>query len=56
MGSKRDTLAYRHVLEIFLLDRDDGVRNVYGSGLLDSEWVLNDLRTLAPAGSDISVI
>jgi hypothetical protein len=34
---------------VFLLDRDDGVRNVYGSGLLDSERVLNDLRTLAPA-------
>jgi cytochrome oxidase Cu insertion factor (SCO1/SenC/PrrC family) len=41
---------YRHVLKVFLLDRDDGVRNVYSSGFLDSELVLNDLRTLAGGG------
>jgi cytochrome c peroxidase len=41
---------YRHVLKVFLLDRGDGVRNVYSSGFLDGELVLNDLRTLAASG------
>ena len=38
---------YRHVLKVFLLDRDDGVRNIYSTGFLDRDLVLNDLRTLA---------
>jgi cytochrome oxidase Cu insertion factor (SCO1/SenC/PrrC family) len=38
---------YRHVLKVFLLDREDGVRNVYSAGFLDRDLVLNDLRTLA---------
>ena len=38
---------YRHVLKVFLLDRENGVRNVYSAGFLDGDLVLNDLRTLA---------
>lgn len=38
---------YRHVLKVFLLDREDGVRNVYSAGFFDRDLVLNDLRTLA---------
>jgi cytochrome c peroxidase len=41
---------YRHVLKVFLLDRDNAVRNIYSTGFLDRDLVLNDLRTLA-AGS-----
>ncbi|MGH7896330.1 MAG: SCO family protein, partial [Candidatus Binatia bacterium] len=37
---------YRHVLKVFLLDRENGVRNVYSSGFFDRDLVLNDLRTL----------
>ena len=42
----RWTGLYRHVLKVFLLDRQHRVRNVYSTGLLDSELVLNDVRTL----------
>jgi cytochrome oxidase Cu insertion factor (SCO1/SenC/PrrC family) len=38
---------FRHVLKVFLLDRQNRVRNVYSVGLLDPKLVLNDLRTLA---------
>lgn len=38
---------YRHVLKVFLLDRESGVRNVYSAGFLDQGLVLADLRTLA---------
>jgi len=38
---------YRHVLKVFLVDRENGVRNVYSTGFLDRDIVLNDLRTLA---------
>jgi cytochrome c peroxidase len=41
---------YRHVLKVFLLDREDGVRNIYSTGFLDRDLVLNDLRTLAAGG------
>ena len=37
---------YRHVMKVFLLDRDDGVRNIYSAGFLDRDLLLNDLRTL----------
>ena len=37
---------YRHVLKVFLVDRENGVRNVYSTGFLDRDLVLNDLRTL----------
>ena len=42
----RWTGLYRHVLKVFLLDRAHRVRNVYSTGLLDAELVLNDVRTL----------
>lgn len=37
---------FRHVLKVFLLDRGSRVRNVYSTGFLNPELVLNDLRTL----------
>jgi cytochrome c peroxidase len=37
---------FRHVLKVFLLDRNNRVRNVYSAGFLDPALVLNDLRTL----------
>lgn len=42
----RWTGLYRHVLKVFLLDRAHRVRNVYSTGLLDADLVLNDVRTL----------
>lgn len=42
----RFTGVYRHVLKVFLLDEQNRVRNVYSSGLLAPELVLNDLKTL----------
>jgi cytochrome oxidase Cu insertion factor (SCO1/SenC/PrrC family) len=41
---------YRHVLKVFLVDRENGVRNVYSTGFLDRDLVLGDLRTLAATG------
>ena len=41
---------YRHVLKVFLVDRENGVRNVYSTGFLDRDLVLSDLRTLAGSG------
>ena len=41
---------FRHVLKVFLLDEENRVRNVYSVGFLDSDLVLNDLRTLLVAG------
>lgn len=40
------TGLFRHVLKVFLLDRQHRVRNVYSTGFLDSALVLNDVRTL----------
>ena len=41
---------YRHVMKVFLLDRENGVRNIYSTGFLDRDLLLNDLRTLAAGG------
>lgn len=38
--------VYRHVLKVYLLDRDRKVRNVYSVGFLHPELVRNDLLTL----------
>jgi selenium-binding protein 1 len=38
--------VFRHVLKVFLLDRDDEIRNVYSVGFLNSDLVIADLRTL----------
>ena len=40
------TGVYRHVLKVFLLDRDRRVRNVYSVGFLNPDLVRNDLETL----------
>jgi cytochrome oxidase Cu insertion factor (SCO1/SenC/PrrC family) len=42
----RWTGLYRHVLKVFLLDARHRIRNVYSTGLLDADLVLNDVRTL----------
>lgn len=41
---------YRHVLKVFLLDRENRVRNVYSAGFLNPELVLNDVRTVLSDG------
>jgi cytochrome oxidase Cu insertion factor (SCO1/SenC/PrrC family) len=48
----RWTGLFRHVLKVFLLDAEHRVRNVYSTGFLHPELVLNDIRTLLlePAG------
>ncbi|MFN2425109.1 MAG: SCO family protein [Candidatus Binatia bacterium] len=40
------TGVYRHVLKVFLLDRNRRVRNVYSVGFLHPDLVRNDLETL----------
>ena len=42
---------YRHVLKVFLVDRDDRVRNIYSAGFLSPEVILNDLRTVLAKGA-----
>jgi cytochrome oxidase Cu insertion factor (SCO1/SenC/PrrC family) len=42
----RWTGLYRHVLKVFLLDRQHHVRNVYSTGFLHPELILNDVRTV----------
>jgi cytochrome c peroxidase len=41
---------FRHVLKVFLLDRENRVRNIYSVGFLNSQTVLNDLRTVLMEG------
>ena len=45
----RPTGRIRHVLKVFLVDRDGYVRNVYSAGFLVPELVLNDIRTVRGA-------
>ena len=40
------TGLFRHVLKVFLLDRQHNVRNVCSTGFLDATLLLNDIRTL----------
>jgi cytochrome oxidase Cu insertion factor (SCO1/SenC/PrrC family) len=40
------TGLFRHVLKVFLLDREHRVRNVYSAGFLNRALILNDLRTV----------
>ena len=35
-----------HILRVFLIDREGRIRNIYGSGTLDSRLVLADVKTL----------
>jgi cytochrome c peroxidase len=41
------TGLFRHVLKVFVLDERNQVRNIYSTGLLNPELVMNDVRTLA---------
>jgi cytochrome c peroxidase len=40
-----------HILRVFLIDRQRRIRNIYSTGFLHADTVLNDLRTLAMEGS-----
>jgi len=40
------TGLYRHVLKVFLLDAHHRVRNVYSTGFLHPQLILNDIRTV----------
>jgi protein SCO1/2 len=42
----RPTGRIRHVLKVFLVDREGYLRNVYSAGFLVPELVLNDIRTV----------
>jgi cytochrome oxidase Cu insertion factor (SCO1/SenC/PrrC family) len=42
----RWTGLYRHVLKVFLVDQQHHVRNVYSTGFLHPELILNDVRTV----------
>jgi cytochrome oxidase Cu insertion factor (SCO1/SenC/PrrC family) len=52
LRSSADSRVVEHVLKVFLVDSDGGVRNVYSAGFLDAEILRNDAATvlgLAPA-------
>ena len=46
----RFTGRYRHVLKVFLVDARGDIRNVYSSGFLVPELVINDIKTVLGAG------
>jgi len=48
-GGENAPDALRHVLKVFLVDAEGGVRQVYSTGFLDVRLVLADLRTLLSA-------
>ena len=41
------TGSMSHILRLFLIDRQGRIRNIYSSGFLDADTVVNDLLTLA---------
>jgi cytochrome c peroxidase len=43
--------ALRHVAKVFLIDGEQRIRNVYGSGFLDARILMRDLETLLAEGS-----
>ena len=45
----RFTGTYRHVLKVFLLDAGGYLRNVYSTGFLVPEVIVNDIKTLRAA-------
>ncbi len=45
----RSTGRIRHVLKVFLVDREGFIRNVYSAGFLVPELVINDIRTVLGA-------
>jgi cytochrome c peroxidase len=40
------TGLFRHVLKVYLLDEENRIRNIYSTGMMTPELVLNDIRTL----------
>jgi hypothetical protein len=42
----RPTGGYYHVLKVFLIDPDRKVRNIYSTGFLYPELIINDIKTL----------
>jgi len=47
----RFTGRYRHVLKVFLVDAQGNIRNVYSTGFLVPELVINDIKTVLAVGS-----
>lgn len=45
-GRGRPTGRIRHVLKVFLVDREGFIRNVYSAGFLVPALVVNDIRTV----------
>jgi cytochrome oxidase Cu insertion factor (SCO1/SenC/PrrC family) len=41
------TGLYRHVLKVFLVDERNRIRNIYSTGFITPELLLNDIKTLA---------
>jgi cytochrome c peroxidase len=37
---------FRHVLKVYLLDQDRNVRNIYSTGFLSAQLVVNDIETV----------
>jgi cytochrome c peroxidase len=35
-----------HILRVYLVDREGRIRNIYSTGFLDADTVMNDMRTL----------
>ena len=46
------TGLFRHVLKVFLVDREHRVRNVYSTGFLNPALVLNDAKTVLLAAGE----
>jgi cytochrome c peroxidase len=44
------TGLFRHVLKVFLVDREHRVRNVYSTGFLNPALLVNDMRTVLAGG------
>ncbi len=48
-GHGRFIGRYRHVLKVFLVDREGQIRNIYSTGFLVPQVVVNDVKTLLAA-------
>lgn len=44
------TGSMSHILRVFLVDKQGRIRNIYSTGFLDADTVINDLRTLQMEG------
>lgn len=44
------TGSMSHILRVYLVDRQGRIRNIYSTGFLDADTVVNDLRTLQMEG------